>query len=179
MTRKLQYSSTVDMDHKRCKYGPKTPQNYIVHPMLVPGVSYCFSYPAFKCLQYHPMPQTCVCTVIGTQKLIYEPYGNGPQTVQNRAKNTSNVHRSYHSYAHPIILYVGIIIHMHKIPTKAPKTCVWMAIGGQNPTYEPYGYWITNGANLGQKHITFSSFIPLLCTYYHIICTNLSYNCLQ
>ena len=29
----------------------------------------------------------------------------GPQTVQNRAKNTSNLHRSSHSYAHTIILY--------------------------------------------------------------------------
>ena len=36
----------------------------------------------------------------------YEPYGDGPQTVQKRAKNTSNVHRSSHSYAHTIILYV-------------------------------------------------------------------------
>ena len=61
MTRNLQYLSTVDMDHKRCKFGPKKPQNYIVHPMLVPVVSHFFSYPAFKCLQYHPMPQTCVC----------------------------------------------------------------------------------------------------------------------
>ena len=48
-------------------YGPqevqkwaKTPQNYIVHAMLVPVVSYFISYPAFICLQYHPMPQTCV-----------------------------------------------------------------------------------------------------------------------
>ena len=36
----------------------------------------------------------------------------GPQTVQNRAKNTSNLHRSSHSYAHTIILYVGPIIQM-------------------------------------------------------------------
>ena len=39
------------MEHKWCKNGPKTPQNYIVHPMLVPVVSYFISYPAFKCLQ--------------------------------------------------------------------------------------------------------------------------------
>ena len=113
------------------RYGPRkvqkwaeTPQNYIVPPMLVPAVSYLISYPAFKCLQYHPMPQTCVCTVIGTQKLTYEPYGNGPQTVQNRAKNTSNVHRSSHSYAHTVILYVVIIIQMHTIPTQARNMCV-------------------------------------------------------
>ena len=64
----------MDMEHKWCKNGPKTPQNYIVHPMLVPVVSYFISYPAFKCLQYHPMPQTCVWTVIGDQNPTYEPY---------------------------------------------------------------------------------------------------------
>ena len=125
MTGNLQYLSTVDMDHKRCKNGPETPQNYIVHPMLVPVVSYLISYPAFKCLQYHPRLQTCVCTVIGTQKLTYEQYGNGPQTVQNRAKYTSYVHRSSHSHAHSIIFYVVLIIQMHAIPTQAPNMCVY------------------------------------------------------
>ena len=125
MTRNLQYMSTVDMDHKRCKNGPKTPQNYIVHPMLVPVVSYFSSYPAFKCLQYHPMLKTCVRTVLGTQKLTYEPYGNGPQRVQKRAKNTSNVHRSSHSYAHSIMFYVLLVIQMHAIPTKARNMCVY------------------------------------------------------
>ena len=37
----------MDMERKRCKSGPKTPQNYIVHPMLVPVLSYFISYPAF------------------------------------------------------------------------------------------------------------------------------------
>ena len=68
----------MDMEHKWCKSGPKTPQNHIVHPMLVPVVSYFISYPAFKCLQYHPMPQTCVWTVIGDQNPTYEPYGRVP-----------------------------------------------------------------------------------------------------
>ena len=35
--------------------------------------------------------------------------------VQNRAKNTSNVHRSSHSYAHTIILYV--------VPWRIPLFC--------------------------------------------------------
>ena len=39
------------------------------------------------------------------------------KTVQNRAKNTSNVHRSSHSYAHTIILYVAPIIQMLTITT--------------------------------------------------------------
>ena len=34
MTRNLQFLSTVDMDHKRWKSGPKTPQIYIFHPLL-------------------------------------------------------------------------------------------------------------------------------------------------
>ena len=88
----------MDMENQSCKDGPKTPQNYIVHPMLVPVVLYFISYPAFKCLQYHPMRQTCV----------------------------------------------------------------WTVIGDQNPTYEPYGYWTTNGAEEGQKHVKSSSFIPFL-----------------
>ena len=71
----------MDLEHKWCKTGRKTPQNYIVHPMLVPVVSYFFSYPAFKCLQYHPMPQTCVWTVIGDQNPTYERYG-GQKTPQ-------------------------------------------------------------------------------------------------
>ena len=63
-------------------------------------------------------------TVIGTQKPTYESYGNGPQTVQNGAKNTSNVHRSSHSYAHTIIFDVVIIIPMHTIPFQAANMCV-------------------------------------------------------
>ena len=114
----------MDMEHKWCKNGPKTPQNYIVHPMLVPVVSYFISYPAFKCLQNHPMPQTCVWTVIGDQNPTYEPYGYGAQKVQKRAKNTSNLHRSSHSYARSIIVYVVLIIQMHTIPTQAPNICV-------------------------------------------------------
>ena len=94
------------------------------NPMLVPVVSYFISYPAFKCLQYHPMPQTCVWTVIGDQNPTYEPYGYGAQKVQKRAKNTSNLHRSSHSYAHTIIFYVVLIIQMHTIPTQAPNMCV-------------------------------------------------------
>ena len=112
----------MDMEHKWCKNGPKTPQSYIVYPMLVPVVSYCISYPAFKCLQYHPMPQNiCVWTVIGDQNPTYEPYGYGAQKVQKRAKDTSNLHRSSHSY---IIGYVVLIIQMHTIPTQARNMCV-------------------------------------------------------
>ena len=95
----------MDMENQSCKDGPKTPQNYIVHPMLVPVVLYSISYPAFKCLQYHPMRQTSVWTVIGAQNPTYEPYGYGAQKVQKRAKNTSNLHRSSHSHARSIILY--------------------------------------------------------------------------
>ena len=84
----------------------------------------CFSYPAFKCLQYHPMPQTCVRTVIGDQNPTYEPYGYGAQKVQKQAKKTSSLHRSSHSYAHTIIFYVVFIIQMHTIPTQAPNMCV-------------------------------------------------------
>ena len=50
MTRNLQYLSTVDMDHKRCKNGPKTPQIYIVQPTPVHIVSYFIYYLAFKYL---------------------------------------------------------------------------------------------------------------------------------
>ena len=67
-----------------------------------------------------PKPHTCVCTVIGTQKPTYEPYGNGPQTVQNRAKNSSNVHRSSHSYAHTIIIYLvlwRILLFLQRAPS--------------------------------------------------------------
>ena len=49
---------------------------------------------------------------------------DGPQVVQNRAKNTSNVHRSSHSYAHTMICYVVLIIQMHTIPTQAPNMCL-------------------------------------------------------
>ena len=114
----------MDMEHKWCKNGPKTPQIYIVQPTPVHIVSYFISYPAFKCLQYHPMPQTCVWTVIGDQNPTYEPYGYGAQKVQKRAKNTSNLHRSSHSYARSIIVYVVLIIQMHTIPTQAPNMCV-------------------------------------------------------
>ena len=48
MTRNLEYLSTVDMDHKRCKNGPKTPQIYIVQPTPVHIVSYFIYYLAFK-----------------------------------------------------------------------------------------------------------------------------------
>ena len=82
------------------------------------------SYPAFKCLQYHPMPQTCVWTVIGDQNPTYEPYRYGAQEVPKRAKKTSNLHRSSHSYARSIIVYVVRIIQMHTIPTQAPNMCV-------------------------------------------------------
>ena len=79
--------------------------------------------PGYKCLQYHPMPQTYVWTVIGYQNPTYEPYGYGVQKVQKRAKNTSNLHRSSHSYARSIIVYVVLIIQMHTIPTQAPNMC--------------------------------------------------------
>ena len=49
----------IDMEHKWCKNGPKTPQNYVVHSMLVPVVSYFISYPAFKCLPSYA-PNMCV-----------------------------------------------------------------------------------------------------------------------
>ena len=113
----------MDMEHKWCKDGPKTPQNCIVHPMLVPVVSYFF-YPACKCLQGHRMPQTCVWTVIGDQNPTYEPYGYGAQTLQKRAKNTSNLHRSSHYYARIIQVYVVLVIQMHTIPTQARNICV-------------------------------------------------------
>ena len=45
--------------------------------------------------------------------------------VQNRAKNTANVHRSSHSYAHTIIFYVVLVIQMHTIPIQAPNMCVY------------------------------------------------------
>ena len=86
--------------------------------------TYFISYPAFKCLQYHPMPQTCVWTVIGDQNPTYEPYGYGAQKVQKRAKNTSALQRSSHSYARSIRVYVVLIIQMHTIPTQAPNMCV-------------------------------------------------------
>ena len=44
--------------------------------------------------------------------------------MQKRAKNTSKLHCSSHSYAHTIIFYVVIIIQMHTIPTQAPNMCV-------------------------------------------------------
>ena len=110
----------MDMEHKWCKDGPKTPQDYIVHPMLVPVVSYFISYPAFKCLQYHPMPGTCVWTVIGDQNPTYEPYGYGAQKVQKRAKNTSNLHRSSHSYARSIRVYVVNVVNAY-ITDPGPK----------------------------------------------------------
>ena len=81
-------------------------------------------YAAFKCLQCHPMPQTCVWTVIGDQNPTYEPYGYGAPKVQKQAKNTSKLHRSSHSYARSIIVYVVLIIQMHTIPTQAPNMCV-------------------------------------------------------
>ena len=87
-------------------------------------VSSFISYPAFKCLQYHPMPQTCVRTVIGYENPTYEPYGYGAQKVQKRTKNTSNVHRSSHCYARSIIVYVVFIIRMHTIPSQTPNMCV-------------------------------------------------------
>ena len=68
--------------------------------------------------------KTCVWTVIGDQNPTYEPYGYGAQKVQKRAKNTSNLHRSSHSYARSIIVYVVLIIQMHTIPTQAPNMCV-------------------------------------------------------
>ena len=43
--------------------------------------------------------------------------------VQKRAKNTSKLHCSSHSYARSIIVYVVLIIQMHTIPTQAPP-CV-------------------------------------------------------
>ena len=94
------------MDHKRCKIGPKTPQIYIVHPILMHILSYLMYLLSFKCIQYKPKPQTSV----------------------------------------------------------------WTLIGDQNPTYEPYGFRTTNGAKQGQKHLKCSSFIPFLCTQYHVIC---------
>ena len=63
--------------------------------------------------------------------------------MQKRAKNTSKLHCSSHSYAHTIIFYVVIIIQMHTTPTQAPNMCV---------------------------DLKCSSFIPFLRTYYHIIC---------
>ena len=159
----------MDMEHKWSRNRPKPPQNYIVHPMLVPVVSYFISYPAFKCLQYHSMPQTCVWTVIDDQNPTYEPYGYGAQKVQKRAKNTSNLHRSSRSCARSITFYVVLIIQMHTIPIQ-PQTCVWTVIGDENSTYEPYGYCTINGAKTGQKYLKCSSFIPFLCTYYHFLC---------
>ena len=50
MTGNLQYLSIVDMDHKRCKNGPKTLQIYIVQPTPVNIVSYFIYYLAFKYL---------------------------------------------------------------------------------------------------------------------------------
>ena len=50
MTRNLQYLSTVDMDHKRCQNGLKTPQIYIFQPNPVHIVSYFIYYLAFKYL---------------------------------------------------------------------------------------------------------------------------------
>ena len=50
MTRNLLYLSTVDMDHKRCKNGPKTPQIYIFQSTPVHIVSYFIYYQAFKYL---------------------------------------------------------------------------------------------------------------------------------
>ena len=44
--------------------------------------------------------------------------------VQKRAKNTSNLHRSSHSYARSIIVYVVLIIQMLTIPSYAPNMCV-------------------------------------------------------
>ena len=50
MTRNLQYMSPVDMDHKRCKDGPKTPQIYIFRPSPLHIVSHFINYLAFKYL---------------------------------------------------------------------------------------------------------------------------------
>ena len=121
---KTLHMNHMDMERERCKNGPKTPQNYIVHPIRMHMLSYFMSLLSFKCIQYQPKPQTCVWTVIGDQNPTYEPYGYGAQKVQKRAKNTSNLHRSSHSYAHTIIFYVVLIIQMHTIPTQAPNMCV-------------------------------------------------------
>ena len=114
----------MDMEHKWCKNGPKTPQNYIVHRMFVPVVSYLISYPAFKCLQYHTMTETCVWTMIGDQNPTYEPYGYGAQKVQKRAKNTSKLHCSSHVCARSIISFFLPSIQMLAIPSYDPNMCV-------------------------------------------------------
>ena len=44
MTRNLQYLSTVDMHHKRCKNGPERPPIYIVQATPVHIVSYFIYY---------------------------------------------------------------------------------------------------------------------------------------
>ena len=72
---KTLHMNHMDMERKRCKNGPKTPQNYIVHPILMHILSYFMSLLSFKCIQYQPKPQTCVWTVIGDQNPTYEPYG--------------------------------------------------------------------------------------------------------
>ena len=38
----------MDMERKRCTNGPKTPQIYIVHPILMPVVSEFMYYLSFK-----------------------------------------------------------------------------------------------------------------------------------
>ena len=68
----------MEMDHKRCKIGPKTPQMFIVHPILMHIVLYVTykentrskakkdlkwlkQFLSFKCIQYQPKPQNmCV-----------------------------------------------------------------------------------------------------------------------
>ena len=72
---KTLHMNHMDMERKRCKNGPKTPQNYIVHPIRMHILSYFMSLLSFKCIQHQPKPQTCVWTVIGDQNPTYEPYG--------------------------------------------------------------------------------------------------------
>ena len=76
----------------------------------------------FPCTKHITAPM--ILAAVFSQNSKSQKKGNGPQTVQNRAKNTSNLHRSSHSYAHTIIFYVVIIIQMHTIPTQAPNMCV-------------------------------------------------------
>ena len=90
----------MDMEHKWYKNGPNTPQNYIVHPMLVPVLSYFLSYPALKCLQYHPMPQTCVWAVIGDQTLSMNHMDMERKRCKNRPK-TPQI-----SIVHPILMHI-------------------------------------------------------------------------
>ena len=162
MTRNLQYLSTVDMDHKRCKNGPKTPQIYIVQPTSPHIVSYFVFYLALKYLQYHLMPQTCVWTVIGDQNPTYEPYEHGAQMVRKRAKNTSKLHCSSHGSARSII-FLFLTQHSNAYNT---ILCPNMCEDGDRCS-KPYLWtiwiWSAKGAKTGQKHLKSTSFITFSC----------------